>query len=185
LTHEVEATLESLTAALSQHYTATGGLVGPKTLENLRKGYYTKEAGDGKSVTCVLDSQEDKTELKFDYADVLNIVEPLDVNTLLVVTSAGREMKMDSLAQEFRDAGVELPRLEVEWKGELFGGKKVVSTPEKRKSEDSDFSAAPDTNVFASKSSQMMGDALRRKLARKGSDGKTPGSASSAGSRRK
>jgi hypothetical protein len=85
--------------------------------------------------------------------------------------------------QEFKDANVELPGLEVEWQGELFGEKKAVKTPEKRKSIDKDSSSQAD-NVFASKSSVMLGDALRRKLAKKAPEKKdAPASASSAGSR--
>lgn len=182
LTHEVEATVESLTAALSQHYTAIGGLVGPKTLENLRQGYFTK-GEDGKTVTCTLDQKEEKTKLNFDYADEVIIAEPMDVGTMLCVSTNGRDMKIDCLGQEFKDANVELPGLEVEWQGELFGAKKAVRTPEKRKSIDKDSSSQA-SNVFASKSSVMLGDALRRKLARKAPEKKdAPASASSAGSK--
>jgi hypothetical protein len=162
-THDVPATVEALAAALSQHYIASGGLVGPKTLENLRKGYYVE---DGKVITCVLDSAEPKTQLKFEYAEEVTIAQPLDVLSLLTVKTGGRELKIDSMAQEFLSAGVPLPELEVEWKGELFGEKKNDSPQKKRKSVGSNGNDSLPASAFASASSQRLGEALRRKLSK-------------------
>jgi hypothetical protein len=93
-------------------------------------------------------------------------------------------MKIDSCAQEFIDQGVRLPTLEADWKGELFGTRRPVSTPEKRKSSQV-ASPSPPENVFASKSSVMLGDALRRKLHKGSPDEKEKGSSASASSRRR
>ena len=52
----------------------------------------------------------DKVKVSFEYADApVEIVNPLDVTTVVKVMAGGRETAIDSLAQEFEDAGVAMP----------------------------------------------------------------------------
>ena len=166
-THDIPSTQSALITALSQHYTGTGGLVGEKTIANLKAGYFKAE---GTTVTCNLDQGEPKHKLEFEHADEISIANTLDCMSLCSVTTGGRAMKIDTLWQEFHSAGVNLPCQEVDWKGDMLRDTKIESvTPRKRKA-DSPVPAQASANLaFASKESQMLGDALRRKLAPKAS----------------
>ena len=169
LTHEIDVCSDVILAALSQHYEATGGLTGPKTLANLRKGYY-EHTENGKDIVCTLDTKDEKTKIVLGHADSVEIQLPLDVTTEIEVVTHGRSMKIDSIMEEFLQADIALPALEVEWKGALFGNKRPMKTPEKRKAAKDSPPAASgaDPNAFASKSSVMLQDALRRKMQKKG-----------------
>ena len=182
VTHEVEPTVEDLLAALSQHFAAIGGLVGPQTLENLRKGYYDKDES-GKNIICREDPKEEKTKLKLDHCDEVGILNTLDPQTEIRCVTNGVTMKIDSMYEELMNAQVPLPTVEVEWQGALFGSKKPMKTPEKRKAmspRDSPQSAGADPNAFASKSSVMLQDALRRKMSKKAPAAKGSGASGSA-----
>ena len=169
VTHEIPRTVEGLGAALSQHYVATGGLVGQKTLANLKAGYYVKDETN-LNIVCTEDTKENKTKITLEHCSEVGILNPLDVETELRVVTGGHQMKIDTMAAEFRTAGVALPELEVDWQGALFGTKKapVNSTPQKRKASTADSPSSggqnADPSAFASKSGVMLGEALRRKM---------------------
>ena len=167
VTHEVQATVEDCLAAFKEHFAAIGGLVGPKTLENLKAGYYVQD-DSGKNITCTVDTKAEKTVLNFGLCDQINIVNPLDAETEVRCVTNGMTMKIDSIYKEFMDAQVPLPELDVEWQGALFGTKKPDTTPQKRKATThSPPRAGADPNAFASKSSVMLQDALRRKMSKR------------------
>ena len=183
-THEVEPTVEALGAALSQHYCAIGGPVGPKTLQNLQDGYYFKDSTN-KNIVCTHDTNEEKIKITLEHCDEVGILNPLDVATEVQVVTNGTTMKIDSISQEFRNAGVNLPNLVVEWQGALFGTKKTVRTPEKRKvsvSSPTGQKIGADPNAFASKSTVMLSEALRKKMRK---DEKSTSAASGSGSQSK
>ena len=100
----------------------------------MRAGYYSKGDG-GKTILCVLDEAEEKTTLDFEYADELQIENPLDIMTEVKLTTRGRETRVDSCQMEFEAVPTvkNMPTLVVEWKGSLFGEKKAVTTPTKKK----------------------------------------------------
>ena len=174
ITHSVPHEVPALIAALSQHYQAKGGLPAHlKSLQALLKGYFAP-LEDGKSLVCTEDTKEKKTELRFEYADELEIVNCLDVNTDVRVTTKGRTAIVDSVAQEFSDEGVEMPQLLADWKGALFGEKLPETTPQKRKAEHSPSPPAAASSAFASKSSVLVGAALRRKVSQRNLDDGTP-----------
>ena len=77
VTHEVQATVEDCLAAFKEHFAAIGGLVGPKTLENLKAGYYVKD-DSGKNITCTVDTKAEKTVLSLEHCDQVVILNPLD-----------------------------------------------------------------------------------------------------------
>ena len=164
ITHNVPHEVPALIAALSQHYRTKGGLpFHLKSLAALLKGYFVSPDEDGKTLVCTVDTKEKKTVLGFEYADELEVVNSLDVQTELRVTTNGRTASVDSVAQEFSDDGVEMPQLLADWKGDLFGEKLPETTPQKRKAEHSPSPPAA-SNAFASKSSVLVGAALRRKV---------------------
>ena len=105
---------------------------------------------DSKKNTCPVDPNDEKPELAFDYADEAEIKQPLDVTALLIATTGGRQMKIDTCAQEFRDREVPLPELEVDWKGEVSGETQVAPTPQKRKASEVESLSPPASNAFAS-----------------------------------
>ena len=164
-THDVEHTVEALIAALSQHYQIIGKLpTDLRSLDALLKGYFRLMAEE-KNIVCSLDTAEEKTELEFEYAGKFEIVNCMDIDTEVRVTTKGRVTTVDSMAQEFGDAGVSLPPRVADWQGALFGEKKAERTPQKRKAEDS-ASSPSSCNWFASKSTVLVGEALRRKVSR-------------------
>ena len=101
------------------------------------------------------------------------IVNCMDIDTEVRVTTKGRVTTVDSMAQEFGDAGVSLPPRVADWQGALFGEKKAETTPQKRKAEESGSSLAS-CNAFASKSTVLVGEALRRKVTQQKNDKASP-----------
>ena len=169
ITHNVPHEVPALIAALSQHYRTLGGLPAHlNSLEALLKGYFVT-LEDKKTLVCTEDTKVKKTELRFEYADELEVVNSLDVLTEVRVTTKGRTASVDSVAQEFEDDRVELPQLLADWKGDLFGLKQPETTPQKRKAEHSPSPPAA-SNAFASKSSVLVGAALRRKVSQQNLD---------------
>ena len=162
--HPVESTVPALIAALSQHYLNNGQLPEGTTLEELLKGYFEVIEGE-KKIVCLVDTKETNTEIQFEYADEVEIVNVLDIGTAVHVITRGRTTTIESVAQEFGDAGVLIPPLVVEWQGDLFGERKPDKTPEKRPRTSGNMEAAGSTSsAFASKSSVLVGEALRRKV---------------------
>ena len=104
-----------------------------------------------------------KTELEFEYADEIEIVNCMDITTEVRVTTKGRVTTVDSMAQEFGDAGISLPPLLADWKGAIFGEKKPEITPKKRKADET-WSFPASANAFASKSTVAVSEALRRNV---------------------
>ena len=89
----------------------------------------------------------------------------MDIGTAVHVKTMGRTTTIDSVAQEFGDAGVLIPPLVVEWKGALFGVRRPDKTPEKRPRTAGNIEATGSaSSAFASKSSMLVGEALRRKV---------------------
>jgi hypothetical protein len=174
VTHDIEATVESLISAISQHYKESGFPLRGKTLAELKKGYFEANDSGGKVVTTILDTTVDgeggadsqvqgKVALNFEYADeAVKIENPLDVTTRVTVKVGGRATSIDSLAQEFQDRGIDMPKTEVDWKGELAEKKKVPATPVKKGK-----SGTPDKNEKASSSStsaKPLSQAIMRRL---------------------
>ncbi len=180
-THQVKGLVDTLVAALSQHYETKKpvGAVAPD-LDALKAGYYFLDRLENK-ITCVLDKAEDKCVVHLDYADKVEILNALDVGTAVRVTVKGRVTMIDSISQEFGDHGVEMPSDEPQWLGALFGeAKQLVATPQKRKSES--MSPSPkEGNPFQTKSSVMLGAALRQKIKRARSDPNSPLRSKSSG----
>lgn len=176
-THQkVYPNVESIIAALSQHYLQLGRMPQPRTLEALQKGIYEHDA-TGKNIICVFDTKPEaqKSKIQLEHADTVEIENPLDTNTSVKTTTNNLTTRFDSIADEFRGMQVEMPELEPTWKGDLFGDKLEIvpdATPKaknKRKSsaEHSPGSDGISPTAFASKGQVALNDALRRKL-RKG-----------------
>ena len=164
-THPVESTVPALIAALSQHYQTNGVLPeNMRSLEELLKGYF--EAIDSeKKIVCLVDTKDVNTEIQFEYADEVEIVNVMDIGTAVLVKTKGRTTTIDSVAQEFGDEGVWFPPLVVAWKGALFGVRNPDKTPEKRPRTAEKIEATGSAcSVFATKSSMLVGEALRRKV---------------------
>ena len=83
-------------------------------------------------------------------------------------------MKIDTLAQEFKNAGLQLRTLEVDWKEDMLRVTKKLANipPHKKRRLENPVPVQPGA-AFASKESQMLGDASRRKLGPKASPGKS------------
>ena len=133
-THDIPMTHEALITALSQHYKETGGgLIGDKTIENVKAGYFKTE---GTKVFYCSDKGVAKKKLEFPRADQINIEEPLDCMSQCVVKTGGRDMTIN-LAEEFGKAGLSFPKLTVDWKGDMmkYAAKRgqTVTSPEARK----------------------------------------------------
>jgi hypothetical protein len=182
VTHEIEPTVEAFSSAFCQHYAAIGGLVGPKTMANMELGLWVKGEG-GKTITYTEDTKEEKTSVDFGQCDAVNIVNPLDPLTEVECVTGGRTLKTEALWKDFFQAeGIKFPTLEVEWQGALFGAKKPMSTPTKKRktpSRSPPSSGGTDPNAFASKQSVMVQDALRKKMKKEPAAG-TPGSGSAS-----
>ena len=161
-THSVPATVEQLAEACKQHYESVGDEDPPVNLERLRAGYYNK-GENGKRILCVLDEGEDKTSLDSDYADDVQIENPLDIMTEIKITTKGRETKVDSVQLEFEQVPTvrNMPALLVEWNGALFGAKKAVTTPQKKGSIDPSPTASSNS-PFISKAGANLSQALRK-----------------------
>ena len=174
ITHsKVEHNVESIVAALSQHYKAIGRIPLPRTLAQLQEGIY-KHDDTGKNILCVFDTKPEgqKSKVQLEHADSVEIENPLDVNTLVKTTTNNLTTSFDSIADVFRTMEVELPVLEPDWKGDLFGDKQESvpdATPKaktKRKS-GADQSPGDDSispSAFASKTAVALNEALRKKL---------------------
>ena len=170
VTHTIDPTVDALIAAISQHYAnkkvASGGK--PVTLKDVKDGYFAVDEA-AKAITCALDNKAAKTKLTFEYADEIEVVNALDVGTMVRVKAGGRVTMVDTLAQEFVDNGVALPPREVAWHGDMF----VVRTAEvkaPKQSPSAKEAVSPTRHAFASKANVMLGDALRRKLKRQRSN---------------
>ena len=174
ITHsKVEHNVESIVAALSQHYKAIGRIPEPRTLAQLQEGIY-KHDDTGKNIFCVFDTKPEgqKSKLQLEHTDSVEIENPLNVNTLIKTTTNDLTTSFDSIADEFRRMDVELPVLEPDWKGDLFGAKLenvTDATPKsktKRKSGGTDQSPGDDINptAFASKTAVALNEALRKRM---------------------
>jgi hypothetical protein len=174
VTHDIEASVEDLLTAISQHFKAIGGLQGEQSLRNLEMGYYEKDA-TGLKISCRVDPrpEEEKVKMDLNHCDQIAIVQPLDPMTLVKCTTQNVTMKIDSIHKEFVDGGADLPTLEVSWKGALLTDKKrPETTPKKRKTPsrsptDEGPGGSTDPNAFASKSGVALQAALRAKMAKK------------------
>ena len=167
-THQVEATVEKLTAAISQHYKgACGAQPGRITLAELERGYFALDDETSKVVYCTLDTREwkDKAKICFDYADKVEIVNPLDFHTAVKVHSGGRISTVENIGDELSEQveALKKPVLQVEWKGPLCGEKKTTATPQKRKGP-ADDTQGQASATFASRSSVQLSEALRKRL---------------------
>ena len=170
---KVEHNVESIVAALSQHYKAIGRIPEPRTLAQLQEGIY-KHDDTGKNIFCVFDTKPEgqKSKLQLEHTDSVEIENPLNVNTLIKTTTNDLTTSFDSIADEFRRMNVELPVLEPDWKGDLFGAKLenvTDATPKsktKRKSGGTDQSPGDDINptAFASKTAVALNEALRKRM---------------------
>jgi hypothetical protein len=183
-THEIEPTCNSNLAAMRQHYAAVGGLdlVGPKTLDNLKRGYYVSD-DTGKIITCTVDRKEVLTKIDLGHCCEVKILNPLDVTTEIEAKSHGTQMRIDTVFQEMLHQGVPVPQLEVDWKGALFGTRRKVDTqsPAKRKAV-TEPEPALGASAFASKSGALLQNALRRKMTQSdGSSAAGSGAQSSKG----
>lgn len=173
-THELEKTVEATATAISQHYEAIGKPFHGVSIEELKKGYFrVNEAGVG--ISCVLEEkpEEEKTVANFEYADKVEIEEPMSVTTSVKVTASGRISNVDSLMQEFSDAGVPFPQTEVDWQGEAFGAKLAQVTPSKKR-QSSPGVATNEVSPFLSRSSSNLSLALRKKLKKADSNPSSP-----------
>ena len=130
----------------------------------MRAGYYDKGEG-GKTITCVLDESEDKKTLDFDYADELQIENPLDIMTEVKITTKGRVAYIDSVHVEFEGLATvkNMPQVDVDWKGDLFVKKEVVQ-PEKHRKADNSPATSPTAAAFISKSGANLSQALRENM---------------------
>jgi hypothetical protein len=163
--HDMPKTVEALGAALSQHYTQTKEVpLNEEYVATLKQGWYTVE---GKAVRCTADVKEKKTELLFDSSDSISPMAPLDLDSEFMIKVDGRKSPVGSVAQEFRDAGVKLPKGVPDWKGDLFGTPRDAAqnqTKRKTTGDKPDESQATPSSAFASKESTMLSQALRKKL---------------------
>ena len=174
VTHDIEASVEDLITAISQHFTAIGGLQGEQSLRNLEMGYYEKDE-TGLEISCRVDPRpaEEKVKMDLTHCDQIEIVQPLDPMTVVKCTTQNVTMKIDSLHKEFVDGGVELPTLDVSWKGDFLANKvKPAETPKKRKTPSRSptgegGTGTTDPNAFASKSQVALQNALRAKVQKK------------------
>ena len=157
-TLNIEHTVEALISAISQQYKELDFPIRGKTLQVLLKGYFEVGGDGGKTVTSphqviAPGSANQKVQVGFEYAEQpVVIVNPLDVTTIVKVFAGGRETTVDTLAQEFEDAGVEMPKLEIDWKGDMGAKKREFVTPTKKKKEttpDKKKSAAPTSALSA------------------------------------
>lgn len=164
-THVMPNTVDALLAALSQHFQEQGHPeVTAEIIQILRKGWY--EVND-KKITCTSDPKAEKTEVKFDSADSVALLNPLDLNTGVKLLIDGRTILVGSVAAEFAANGVTLPKGEPAWVGSLFATKKVEEKNKKEKRKqcgDKPDEAVTPTSAFASKGSVMLSEALRKKL---------------------
>lgn len=187
-THDIEATHSGLLAALSQHFTINGGLPDGLTLDDLKKGYYA-HLENGKDIICLLDDKTgaQRTKMSLNHCDRVEIANVLDAETEIRCTTHGTVMKIDSMGSTFREEGLPIPTLEVDWKGALFGTPKAKATPTKKRplketSSPGDASGScTSPTVFSSKNSVMLSDALRRRVAKKESPKKETGGSSGSG----
>ena len=111
-------------------------------------------------IRLLLQNADDKVKVTFEYAEQpVVIVNPLDVTTIVKVFAGGRETTVDTLAKEFEDAGVEMPQLEIDWKGDLAAKKKEFVTPTKKKKKET----TPDKKKSAAPTSALSA-AIKRRL---------------------
>ena len=95
-----------------------------RSAEEWLHGYYPIE---GKKVTCVLNRD---IVLDFEYAESIKLQNPLRIDTDLIITVGGRESRVNSLAAEFANAGVDMPTREVVWRDDTLMEKEPdVATP--------------------------------------------------------
>ena len=144
-------------------------------MHNLEMGYYEKDA-TGLKISCRVDPrpEEEKVKIDLSHCDQIAVVQPLDPMTVVKCTTQNVTMKIDSIVKEFADGGVEMPTLEVSWKGALLTDKKrPESTPKKRKTPsrsptgEGETGGSTESNAFASKSQVALQAALRAKMAKK------------------
>jgi len=164
VTHQVADTVQHLTAALKQHYVAIGEPLKDKTPEQLQMGYYVPGVTD-KRLTCILDAKTLKTVLDFSYAEELRVLNPLRVDTHIVLTMHGREVKIDNIMQEFETQGIFYPQVDVKWSGSLFAAAVAQATPKRKSPAQAEASPPP-----SGPSSATLSSALRRRLNEKASN---------------
>ena len=68
--------------------------------------------------------------LDFDYAESMNLQNPLRIDTDMIITVGGREPRVNSLAAEFANVCVGMPTREVVWRDDTLMEKELdVATP--------------------------------------------------------
>ena len=161
-THEAKA----LIAALRHHCNETGCSTGEETIDTMKAGYFKKAVT---MVTCNLDQGEPKNKLESENADEVSMKNTLDCMSFCVATTGGREMKIDTFGWSSIMQSCHFHNWKWTGREDMFKDTKLGSeTPKKIKADSSPGSAqASASAAFASKESQMLGDALRRKLAPK------------------
>lgn len=165
MTHQIDETLDDLITALSQHYKALGSPLKDKTSEQIMKGYFHKTGEDDSiGVCCVLDKNPKPVLLNFEWAQELEIVEPLNSDTKLIVKAHGRKTTVDDLQLEFEAAGIMMPTLQPEWLGLTFEAKdkpEEAATPSKGTKRQRSLEQSPPAL------SDHLSEALRRRLSLK------------------
>ena len=159
--YEIPETVGALADAFREHYLAIGKPLTAKSqsMECLMLGYYHLNE-ETKKITCVLDRKREKTQLNFDYATKIEILEPLDMDTGVQMTVAGRQSVLPDIMEEFEAEDVTFP--DGEWKGE-FTKNERGEKPEKKKAK-----IEPASSSAASPSkpgNAVLSSALRQRLA--------------------
>ena len=165
ITHEVEMTIEALTAAISQHYTEIGKPLHNLTQEKILEGYWNVR---NKIVTCTLDTSEEPHKADFAYGQEVTIDNPLQIDTAVTIKISGRKSKIEDIYTDYEAAGIDFPEKASKWVIKV-AEKAAGETPQKR----------PKTGEHSpsnQKNTSQLSEALRRKV----SEISSKGSSSSA-----
>lgn len=172
-THEMDKSVQSLTAAISQHYANIGKPLSTpeKSPEKLLMGYFEV---DEKKITCILDQKVQKTVVDLSYAQDLRIANPMRHDSDVIITVGGRESNVNSLHAEFANDGVAMPSVAVQWLSDCLQGKEKeeAPTPAKKSRLSSGSSAGTTIDLAeaaaprpAERRRAVLSSALRKRLA--------------------
>ena len=114
--------MEALSDALLEHYIQIGKplSIPTQSMDQIMFGY-CRVNGLGKTISCKLDTRDQKAEIDYSYAEKVVVQNRFEMDSRVIVTMNRRDTMYDSLMDDFEGEGVTFP--DEHWKGGLHGSR--------------------------------------------------------------
>ena len=163
--YEMPDTVPALADAFLKHYLQIGRPISAtsQTTEQILKGYYPL---NDKVVTCKLQPEGEPIKMDFSYAESVEILDPLSIDTTIVLENGGRKMVYNTLMEDFEAQGIDSPDASPAQTPPVKKSRRTAASPS-----DAESSASAGPRAVRKADNSTLSCALRKRLMAKVGEG--------------